>query len=205
MTPLSQNIAPEIAPTDPEQWVDLYADALYGYALYRTANSAIAEELVQETFMAALTALKSGTFHGDSSPQTWLTGILKHKIMDHFRQKYRHQTQSLDFLREDDIEEYFDAKGNWKVKPGSWGENPQKKYEQQELMHTLLECIKTLGERQADAFRLRELEGEEAKEICKVLQISATNYWVLMHRARLSMRRCMESHWSHETLQRAPS
>ncbi len=194
MTTAETNTPPDRDTDDPEQWVDQYADPLYGFALLRVTDAAVAEELVQETFLAALTAFKGGNFHGKSSLQSWLTGILKHKIMDHFRKKYRNSADTFDDIREEKIADFFDAKGNWQVKPGSWGDTPQKKYEQQELMLALIECIDTLAERQADAFRLRELDGEEAKVICKVLQISATNYWVLMHRARLAMRRCMEPH-----------
>jgi RNA polymerase sigma-70 factor (ECF subfamily) len=189
---------------NPETWVDLYADSLFRYALIRIADKAIAEELVQETFVAALSALGDSRYRGESSCKVWLTGILKHKLLDHLRQKYRHQAKPLEVIREDEIEDSFDARGNWRVKPGQWGGNPQDHYEQQELMHIIMECIAALGERQADAFRLRELEGEEAEEICKVLKISATNYWVLMHRARLAMRRCMELHWPQEFLRKDP-
>lgn len=194
--------APE-AIDSPELWVDLYADSLFRYALYRTADKAIAEELVQETFVAALSALGKSQFRGESACKTWLTGILKHKILDHFRKKYRHQSRPFEAINEEEIEDSFDARGNWRVKPGQWGGDPQDRYEQQELMHILVECIAALGQMQGDAFRLRELNGEEAEEICKVLTISSTNYWVLMHRARLSMRRCMESHWPQANLRRA--
>jgi RNA polymerase sigma-70 factor (ECF subfamily) len=185
----------------PETWVDLYADSLFRYALLSIADKAVAEELVQETFVAALSTVGNSRFRGESACKTWLTGILKHKLLDYLRQKYRHQASSIDVIRESEIEDSFDARGNWRVKPGKWG-NPEKHYEQQELMFIIMECIAALGERQADAFRLRELEGEEAEEICKVLNISATNYWVLMHRARLAMRRCIELHWPQEFLQR---
>jgi RNA polymerase sigma-70 factor (ECF subfamily) len=187
---------------NPETWVDLYADSLFHYALLRVADKAVAEELVQETFVAALSSLGNNRFRGESACKTWLTGILKHKLLDHLRQKYRHQAKPLEVIREDEIEDSFDARGNWRVKPGQWGGNPEKHYEQQELMLIIMECIAALGERQADAFRLRELDGEEAEDICKVLKISSTNYWVLMHRARLSMRRCMELHWPQEVLRR---
>jgi RNA polymerase sigma-70 factor (ECF subfamily) len=187
---------------NPETWVDLYADILFRYALFRIADKAVAEELVQETFVAALSSLGNSRFRGESACKTWLTGILKHKLLDHLRKKYRHQAKSLEVIREDEIEDSFDARGNWRVKPGQWGVNPEKHYERQELMFIIMECIAALGERQADAFRLRELDGEEADEICKVLKISTTHYWVLMHRARLSIRRCMELHWPQDSLRR---
>jgi RNA polymerase sigma-70 factor (ECF subfamily) len=188
--------------TKPETWVDLYADSLFRYALLRIADKAVAEELVQETFVAALSTVGNSRFRGESACKTWLTGILKHKLLDHLRQKYRHQARSIEVIRESEIEDSFDARGNWRVKPGQWGGNPEKHYEEQELMLIIMECIAALGQRQADAFRLRELEGEEAEEICKVLNISTTNYWVLMHRARLAMRRCMELQWPQEFLRR---
>jgi RNA polymerase sigma-70 factor (ECF subfamily) len=188
--------------THPETWVDLYADSLFRYALLRIADKAVAEELVQETFVSALSSLGNSRFRGESACKTWLTGILKYKLLDHLRQKYRHHAKPLEIIREDEIEESFDVRGNWRIKPGQWGVNPEKHYEQQELMLIIMECIAALGERQADAFRLRELDGEEAEEICKILKISSTNYWVLMHRARLSMRRCMELHWQQELLGR---
>lgn len=179
----------------PKTWVDLYADSLFRYALLRVADKSIAEELVQETFVAALSAFGNSGFRGDSAGKTWLIGILKHKILDHLRNKYRNQAQQFETIAENTIEDAFDARGAWRVKPGRWGMDPQERYEQQELMRIILECIAALGERQADAIRLRELDGEESEEICKVLNISTTNYWVLMHRARLAMRRCVERHW----------
>ena len=81
---------------NPETWVNLYADPLFHYALLRTADKAIAEELVQETFVAALSTLSNNRCRGESAGKTWLTGILKHKISDHLRRKYRHQAQSFE-------------------------------------------------------------------------------------------------------------
>lgn len=200
MNTINEEVRSAEESTKPETWVDLYADSLFRYALLRIADKAVAEELVQETFVAALSTVGSSRFRGESACKTWLTGILKHKLLDHLRQKYRHQARSIDVIRESEIEDSFDSRGNWRVKPGHWG-NPEKHYEQQELMLIIMECIAALGKRQADAFRLREIEGEEAEEICKVLNVSAPNYWVLMHRARLAMRRCMELNWPKESFQ----
>jgi len=187
---------------DPETWVDLYGDSLFGYALLRTADKAIAEELVQETFVAALSTYGKSQFSGKSAGKTWLIGILKHKIFDHLRKKYRHQAQSFEDINNTQIEDSFDARGNWRVKPGQWGMEPYERYEQQEFMRVLVNCITGLNTRQADAFRLRELDGEESEEICKVLNISPTNYWVLMHRARLALRKCMERFWPIDSRER---
>jgi RNA polymerase sigma-70 factor (ECF subfamily) len=177
------------------EWVELYADYLYRYAIVRVADTVVAEELVQETFIAALLAVRENRFHGKSSEKTWMTGILKHKLIDFFRTKYRHRTLSLDMIDESQMEESFDARGNWQVKPGKWGENPRNRYEQKEMARILMNCLETLQGKQADAIRLREISGEETEDICKVLNISTTNYWVLMHRARLALRKCMERNW----------
>lgn len=181
---------------NPASWVDLYADYLYRFAIIRVADQDTAEELVQETFIAAIAAIKENRFHGKSGKKTWLTGILKHKIIDHLRRKYRDRALPLELVGEDAIEASFDANGSWRVKPGQWGINPSEGYERKELAKIIMACIETLQERQADAVRLRELDEKTTEEICKILMISTTNYWVLMHRARLSLRRCVDNHWT---------
>lgn len=179
-------------------WVELYADYLYRFAFVRIDDSSIAEEIVQETFIAALAAIKKSPFRGKASEKTWMTGILKHKLLDYLRNKYRHNALSMDMIDENRLEESFDGRGNWRVKPGNWGKAPPDQYEQKELAKILGDCLRTLQEKQADAIRLREVLGEESKNICKVLNISATNYWVLMHRARMALRKCVERHWPHD-------
>ncbi len=177
----------------PEEWVDLYGDYLYRYAFYRVYETTVAEDLVQETFLAALHSIKN--FQYRSSIKTWLTGILKHKIIDHFRKKAKEQ-------QIDDIEPninkldgLFDQNGQWKIKPAKWDADPQKLYNQKEFIKVLHKCLAELPGRQASAFILREIVGENTKEICKILDISATNCWVLLHRARMYLRRCLEINW----------
>ncbi len=190
--------AAENKDVNPADWVDLYADYLYRFALMRIADKEIAEDLVQETFSATLASLKNNRFQGRASLKTWLTSILKHKLMDHLRGKYKHRALPLDKIDSNQVEESFDARGNWQVKPGNWGADPPDLYEQKELAAILMACLETLQERQADAIRLRELDGKETEEICKILLISSTNYWVIMHRARLALRRCVERQWLNE-------
>lgn len=143
--------------------------------------------------MAALSSQHS--FSGKASEKTWLTGILKHKIMDYLRIKYRTAAQSLDTVAPNREKIGFDGKGHWLNMPRHWEDNPQEHYQQREFMEVLQQCLAGLNSKQADAFRLRELDDTDAEEICKVLQISATNYWVTMHRARLHIRGCMEDTW----------
>lgn len=178
---------------DPESWVDQYGDYLYAYALSRIQDPSIAEDLVQETFLSALQTREN--FKGLSSVRSWLTGILKHKIIDYFRTKNREQPAGDIQNLVDSTDEYFDQKGNWKVSPAEWRVNPTILYEQKEFRNVLYRCLSELSSRLAGAFVLREMDGLTTEEICKVLDISPTNLWVILHRARMVLRRCFEINW----------
>lgn len=184
-----------MAQIDPGQWVDNYGDGLYSYALYRLENKALAEELVQETFVSAL-GTKSN-FTGKSSEKTWLYSILKNKIYDHLRRKYKETPMVSEQLETIIEEDFFDSKGAWKKRPGRWKENPEQNFEEKEFMTILQDCTGRLPAKQGHAFLMRELDDLDSEEICKVLGVSSTNYWVLMHRARLTIRNCLEHNWFH--------
>lgn len=178
---------------DPEKWVDSYGDALYNYALIRIDDKHVAEELVQDTFVAALVG--RGSFQGKSTIKTWLYSILKNKIADHLRRKYREKSSSLEDYSENYLDDFFDDRGEWLVKPTKWKDAPQQNFEQQEFLGVVRQCLERLPQKQNDAFRMREFDETGSEEICKVLGISSTNYWVLMHRARLVVRKCLENNW----------
>ena len=178
---------------DPNLWVDTYGDGLFSYAMFRVENTLLAEELVQETFVAALGA-RTG-FTGRSSEKTWFYSILKNKIYDHFRQKYKELLVADDELDGLMADGYFDDRGSWKTMPGRWEENPQRKFEEKEFLTVLKKCMDYLPLKQGHAFFMRELDELSNEEICKVLGVSPTNYWVLMHRARLGIRKCLENKW----------
>ena len=187
---------------EPESWVDEYGDFLYRFALSRVKEASIAEDLVQETFLAALSARKN--FRGRSSVRTWLIAILKHKIVDHIRKKVREKTSDKvesisDATLNDPIDASFDNVGEWQTRPAKWTINPNKLYEQKEFIDILYRCLGELQERQAKAFMMREIEGLTTDEICKVLKISATNSWVMLYRARMWLRQCLESKWLNAT------
>ena len=151
-------------------------------------------QLIQDTFAAGLAA-RTG-FKGKSSEKTWLTSILKNKIMDYFRKRYRDHpvaNEDIDNLVSDTP--FFDEKDNWAIKPRKWQQNPQLILEQSEFMDVLGDCLTGINPKQADAFRLREISQISSNEICKVLDISTSNYWVLMHRARMHIRYCIETKW----------
>lgn len=185
--------------TDPMDWVDQYGDYLFRYAQFRVRDEAVAEDLVQETLLAALQA--HNKFEGRGSERTWLTGILKHKIIDHFR-KIAKQTQ-FDGVEGEEFEhdELFRQEGEWKGhfipdnSPIEWGTNPAAMLEQSEFWETFQKCLSPLPPRIANAFTMREVDGISSEEICQMLEISANNLWVMLHRARAQLRRCIEVNW----------
>ena len=185
---------PDIAGIDnPESWVDSYGDFLYRFALSRVKDPSVAEDLVQETFLAALRAREN--FKGQSTARTWMIAILKHKIVDHIRKKIREpSTDKIESLS-DASDPDFDERGHWQKPPGKWAVNPVKLYEQKEFVDVLYRCLAELPERLAEAFIKREMEGLSTAEICKALDITATNSWVMLYRARMSLRRCLDNKW----------
>lgn len=181
---------------DPEQWVDQYGDYLFRYALGRLRNPELAENAVQETFLAALKARDS--FAGKSSERTWLTGILKHKILDHFRQNYREVPVTDLQSDEKTIDGFFDAAEQMKTLPSGWLPDPKKLLETKEFWGIFEMCRDKLPKATADAFTLREIDGMDSRETCKVLEITATNLWVMLHRARLQLKQCLETNWNEK-------
>lgn len=177
----------------PDTWVDAYGDALYRFAVFRLKDPDLAEELVQETFLAALRSMEN--FQGRSSVKTWLIAILKHKIIDHFRKK-RPETSREDIERFGEIDANpFNQRGAWDIRPAHWGSNPGKLFEQKEFLDVFYKCLSGLPERIANAFVLREMDGLDTEEICKILEITASNCWVMLYRARMQLRRCLERNW----------
>jgi RNA polymerase sigma-70 factor, ECF subfamily len=178
---------------DPEVWVDLYGDYLYRFALSRIQDPTTAEDLVQETFLAALQARHG--FQGRSSPRSWLTGILKHKIVDYFRKHGREQPTEDIELEKNRIDALFHGNGSWRVAPSRWTLNPKRLYDQKEFLDIFYRCLAKLPKRLARAFTLREIDGMSTEEIRKVMDISATNSWVILYRARMALRTCLEKRW----------
>jgi RNA polymerase sigma-70 factor (ECF subfamily) len=188
-------------PSDPETWVDQHGDFLYRYALLRLRDPAVAEDVVQETFLAALQARHH--FAGQSSEKTWLVGILKHKIIDYFRKVNRERSTSAMEALPDDPEDLFVNSGEWmghwdldrQREPIEWGADPSQVLEHMEFWMILERCLSGLPARTASAFSLREMEELSSEEVCKVLNITATNLWVMLHRARAHLRHCLEANW----------
>lgn len=181
----------------PGQWVDLHGNYLYRFALSRLRKPELAENAVQETFLAALNARKR--FSGLSTERTWLIGILKHKIYDHFR--HTHREIAVTDLQTDDeqtIDSFYDFVGRPKNLPADWTPNPRELSKNKEFWRVFEDCLKKVPEKTANAFMMREIDKLRSKEICKHLHISSTNLWVMLHRARLQLRACLEANWFRE-------
>jgi RNA polymerase sigma-70 factor, ECF subfamily len=162
---------------------------LMRYASLQLRDAHAAEDAVQETLVAAL-AGQAG-FGGRSNLRTWLTGILKHKIVDAIRRVSREIPAPTD---EGELEALFERRGHWVEMPAAW-ENPDQSLEQKQFFSVLEECLARLPVKSAQVFMMREHLGYETGDICKELGVTPTHCWVLLYRARLALRECLQKNW----------
>ena len=175
-------------------WLTEHGDYLYRFALVRLRDPHLAEDAVQETLLAAI---QNQTYAGKSAPRTWLTGILKHKIIDLIRRQMREQPleHEEDLPEEPGMDEFFAGDNrHWSEKPQPWG-TPESELEQKQFLAILQQCMDRLPKKLASLFVLREVQECQTEEICKELEISSTNAWVMLYRARMGLRKCLELHW----------
>lgn len=177
----------------PREWVELHGDVLFRFAFLRVRDREVAEDIVQETFLAALRA--KDTFAGESTERTWLTGILRRKVVDHFR-KMR-STRSLDDLSpaEEFAAIFFDESGHWRSNVPAWPDNPHDALVDRDFWRVFDDCMSKLPASIASAFCLRELEQIDPQETCKILGITTTNLWARIYRSRMRLRECLEKNW----------
>lgn len=195
-----QSVMPKVEwNIDPTAWVDDHGDYLFRYALVRLRDEVRAEDAVQETLLAALQHLDS--YSGRSTERTWLTGILKHKVVDQIRKACKEvpfEPSDTDLSEFDPLFERQDVfKDHWSdtLSPRIWHRSPEDAVQQDEFFGVLQKCIGKLPVRVAHVFTMREMDELDTEEICQLLELSASNYWVMMHRARMSLRRCIEINW----------
>jgi len=182
---------------DPAIWLDQHGDALFRYAVGRVSDRSVAEDLVQETLLAAINAADS--FRAGSTERTWLIGILRHKILDFFRRTARERKLQQDWsaLSVGGGQD-FDEQGNWKVTVSEWI-SPEKSLEKTEFWQVFNGCLDALPEQLRTLFALRELEGLDSDALIKTLDISSkNNLWVMLSRARQRIRHCLQTGWFEE-------
>ena len=178
---------------EPENWIANYADYLLSFAMFRINNILVCEDLVQETFLSAWKA--KNNFKGNSSEKTWLTSILKNKIIDEYRKKSRNI-----IVENEKIENTFFEEGiiaHWKKEnmPQSWDPIAIDKMISKEYYEILHKCITKLSEHQAALLQEKYFEESKSEKICKDFNITKSNYWITMHRINLQLRKCIESNW----------
>jgi len=176
---------------NPDNWIDKYSDYLFNYTISRVNNREIAKDLVQDTFFAALQSMKN--YKGNANERTWLIAILKRKIIDYYRKINSKKGQA-------EVRINYNSDNN----EGVWLEEQvadpfdktaEDKLENDELGDAIFNCLEKLPEKQATVFRMKTIEGLETETICNELNITASNLWVILHRARNAMADCMEKNW----------
>jgi RNA polymerase sigma-70 factor, ECF subfamily len=181
-----------MATANVHDWLNEHSDYLYRFALARLRDPHQAEDVVQETFIAAI---KNPNFAEQSSPRTWLTGILKHKIIDVMRKGVREIVVS-DLINDEEMstDDFFDETGHWVDPPQAW-DKPHDALEQKQFLGILQNCIDKLPQKLATLFVMRDVHETDNEEICKELNITTTNAWVMLYRARMGIRKCLEINW----------
>jgi RNA polymerase sigma-70 factor (ECF subfamily) len=174
--------------------VNAYSDDLFRFALSKTNDAEVAQDLVQDTFIVAFQ--KWDNFRGDSAPKTWLISILKFKIADHFRKKVKAKVSSLDTK---DISDSFQGNGHWIAdKSPILLEDAEHLLDNPEFNVIFKNCIEALPETWNTVIKYKYIEPKESKEICKELGITDTNLWQIVHRAKLKLKECLKSNWINQ-------
>ena len=186
------NSSPITHTLDPTKWIDNYSDYLFRFTIIRVNNHEVSKDLVQETFFSGLKSAKN--FQGKATERTWLISILKRKIIDHYRKKNSKKGQAevrMNFYNDGENE------GDWIEErvPQSWDSEVEKKIENKELQHQIDLCVDKLPKKYAMVFRMKTIQEVDTEVICKELGISSSNLWVIIHRARMQLRKCLEDNW----------
>ena len=191
---LKNNMPPAATPSIELRELETHRRAMFKFAMLQLRNESHAEDCVQEALAAAIQ--NADGFSGNSSVRTWLIGILKHKIIDHFRRASREQplTVGEEETSLDDFDALFKPDGHFVDPPAAWA-NPEQALTQQQFFEVLESCMQALPKVTARVFAMREVMGVSTEEICAQLGITSNNCWVLIYRARMSLRQCIEKRW----------
>jgi RNA polymerase sigma-70 factor (ECF subfamily) len=183
--------------TTPEDWVEAHGDYLFNFALGQVRDASVAEDLVQETFLAAFKA--RDRFAGQSSERTWFVGILRHKICDYLRRICRERAVHADITPARRDEEAWDEAVVWLHDVAAECQSPTRKLELGEFRANLEMALGQLPPRVAQVFQLYEVEERPNAEVCQQLNISEGNLWVMLHRARKQLRSELAGWWNGES------
>jgi RNA polymerase sigma-70 factor (ECF subfamily) len=175
---------------NPRRWVSSHADYLYAFAMARVNDEELARDLVQETFLAALERL--GKFEGRSSERTWLTAILKNKVMDVYRKK-----SAVHYPIEEHVAFFEHGTGHWKEEyaPRGFGIEDRDPLVSKELDLVLKQCIHKLPSLWLSVFTLKHIDEANTAVICEQMKITTANFWVIIHRAKVNLRACLQKNW----------
>lgn len=176
---------------NPNKWIDLYSDYLFNYTISRVSDREIAQDLVQDTFFAGLKSMKN--FKGEASERTWLISILKRKIIDHYRKINSNKGKAEVRINYNDSE----SEGDWLEErvADPFDKTAEDTLQNKELGDAIHNCLAKLPQKQADVFKMKTILGHETEVICNELNITASNLWVIIHRARTAMADCLKQNW----------
>lgn len=176
---------------DLSKWVQEYTDDMYSWASYKLSDAELAKDIVQETFLAA--AEKVHTFKGESSPKTWLFSILNFKIIDVYRKKINKPMA----YEPSGFTDFFDAEGSWQTEkqPKDWHDQDEHLLDNMDFQYILKRCLDALPEKWNLCVKLKFLTEKNGDEICQEVGITPTNFWQIIHRAKLQLRDCIEKNW----------
>ncbi|MGJ8592516.1 MAG: sigma-70 family RNA polymerase sigma factor [Aquaticitalea sp.] len=176
---------------NPNKWIDLYSDYLFNYTITRVNDREIAKDIIQDTFFAGLKSMKN--FKGEASERTWLISILKRKIIDHYRKSNSKKGKAevrMTYVNEDQAGDWLEER----VEDEGYL-NAEESMENSELGDAIYDCLSKLSAKQATVFKMKTILGQETETICNELNITASNLWVILHRARIQLAECLEKNW----------
>jgi RNA polymerase sigma-70 factor (ECF subfamily) len=182
--------------TTPDDWVETHGDYLFNFAIGQVRDASVAEDLVQDTFLAAFRARER--FTGQSTERTWLVGILRHKICDHLRRTCRERTVRAEAPSSHGDNEAWEDAVMWLHDVAAECAQPSRRLELAEFRANLETALGKLPPRVAQVFQLYEIEERSNREVCQRLDISESNLWVMLHRARKQLREHLDGWWSAE-------
>ncbi len=186
---------------DPKNWIDKYSDYFVSLTMLKISNKEIAQDIVQDTFLSALTNISS--FREEASEKTWLLTILNNKIIDYYRKKdvlknaakYLNETADSFYTNFFKKNNYSEAHWTTEKMPINWMPEQEAKMNSVEFFSVFSVCLKKIPEKLKAIFIAKYIDEIDPKEICKENEISSSNYWTMIHRSKLIMRECLDKNW----------